>query len=61
MTRSTVKITDDLRIVVPRGEAQLSPASAFNVARELIRRGARRIVREEIDRKPDSTIRRRAV
>jgi hypothetical protein len=45
-----VRITRDLEIILPRGTNKVTPAEAFDVARELVRRGARAIIEQEIDR-----------
>jgi hypothetical protein len=45
-----IRVTADLRLQTPQGEVRLTPEGAFDVARRLIRRGARRIVDEEISR-----------
>jgi hypothetical protein len=48
MLRPTAaRVTADLRVVTRHGSIKLTPDAAFSVARELIRRGARAIVREE--------------
>jgi hypothetical protein len=43
-------VTADLRIKSGRSVIQLTPETAFSVARQLLERGTRRIVAEEISR-----------